>query len=333
MSPVADTQSTDPQTKFPVVGLGASAGGLESMTTFFQSMPPNTGIAFVVIQHLSPHQESILHELIQRHTKIPVQPIADDTSMEPNRIYVLPAGSEVRLQDNHLRLSPVLENLGWPETINHFFQSLADDRGEQAVAIVLSGAGHDGTEGARTIKDRGGLVIAQDIESASQSSMPFNVIDAGLASVILSPDHMPDYLLNHFGIDLPDVPHFEELTDSITLDDTKRVIRLLRLQTGYDFSDYKVSTLRRQIARRMGTHQLNSVNNYLRQMETEADEAQQLVKGLLINVTGFFRDPDAFEALKSKAILPLLKTLSIDDVLRVWVPGCPAAKKPSRCRL
>lgn len=315
------------QAQFPIVGLGASAGGLEALTTFFQSMPPGSGMAFVVIQHLSPHQESILHELIQRHTTINVQRIADDMLIEPNQVYVLPAGYEASIRENHLQLTPMTESQGWPETINHFLQSLAQDRGANAAALILSGAGHDGTEGARAIRNNSGLVIAQDLETASQSSMPFHVIDAAIATVVLSPDLMPGYLLSHFDVDIPETPPFEDLTETITDDDLKRVIKQLRRQTSYDFADYKVSTLRRQIARRMGTHQLNNVSAYLTLMEQQADEAHQLVKGLLIHVTSFFRDPEAFDSLKSNALLPLLKTLSIDDVFRVWVAGCASGEE------
>lgn len=307
---------------FPIIGLGASAGGLEALNAFFDAMPPNSGMTFVVVQHLSPQQESILHELIQRHTTIPVQRIADDTTIEPNQVYVLPAGYEVSIQEKHLRLTPMTDNKGWPETINHFFQSLALDCGEKAAVLILSGAGHDGTEGARAIRRSGGLVIAQDLETASQSSMPFNVIDAALSSAVLSPDLMPGYLLNHFGIDSPETPPVEDLTETITDDDLKHVIQHLRRQTSHNFEDYKVSTLRRQIARRMGAYQLNAVSAYLSLLEQQSEEAHQLVKGLLIHVTSFFRDPDAFDSLKLNALLPLLKTLSIDDVFRVWVPGC-----------
>lgn len=322
-----ENHKSDTQAKFPIVGLGASAGGLEALTTFFRSMPPNSGITFVVIQHLSPHQESILHELIQRHTTIDVLRIANDMVIQPNKVYVLPAGYEVHIQGNHFQLTPIAESQGWPETINHFFQSLALDQGENAVAVVLSGAGHDGTEGAHAIRSSGGLVIAQDLETASQSSMPFNVIDAGLATDVLSPDLMPGYILSYFGIDIPETPQFEELAETITDEELARLIKQLRRQTSYDFSDYKVSTLRRQIARRMGTHQLNTVSAYLALMEQRAEEAHQLVKGLLIHVTSFFRDSDAFDSLKNNALLPLLKTLSVDDVFRVWVAGCASGEE------
>jgi len=315
------------QSQFPVIGLGASAGGLEALNMFFEAMPAHSGMAFVVVQHLAPDQESILHEIIQRHTPISVQRISDETVMQPDQVYVLPSGYELSLWENQLLLTTMPENSGWPQTINRFFQSLALNRGEKAAALILSGAGHDGTDGARLVKTKGGLVIAQDLETAAQSSMPFNIIDAGLATVVLSPDQMPNYLLNYFGIDLPEVLQFEDLTDSITEESLVRVIQLLRRQTGYNFGDYKVSTLRRQVARRMGSHQLGTVHGYLGLMEQQPDEANELINGLLIHVTNFFRDPAAFDALKTRALLPLLKTLSIDDVFRVWVPGCASGEE------
>jgi two-component system, chemotaxis family, CheB/CheR fusion protein len=284
-------------------------------------------MAFVVVQHLSHNQESILHEIIQRHSKMKVQPIADDTDIQPDQVYVLPAGYDVTIEGYQLHLKPMPATEGWPETITLFFESLAQERHEHAVAIILSGAGHDGTEGARVVIDNGGLVIAQDLESAVQSSMPFNVIDAGLAAVVLSPDLMPSYLMSHFQVDLPVVAQVDDFTESITDADLKRVLRQLRHQSGYNFSEYKVSTVRRQIARRMGTHQLHRVNDYLALMEQQVSETEQLVKGLLITVTSFFRDPDAFEALKTDALLPLLKSLSIDDIFRVWVPGCASGEE------
>ncbi|MBE0691390.1 MAG: chemotaxis protein CheB, partial [Anaerolineae bacterium] len=160
-----NNNNNDTQPNFPIIGLGASAGGLEALKDFFEALPANTGMAFVVVQHLSPNQESILHELIQRHTTVRVQRIVDNTTVEPDNVYVLPAGYELSIWENQLRLTAMSQSQGWPETINRFFQSLAMDRGEKAAALIMSGAGHDGTEGARAIKDQGGLVIAQDLET------------------------------------------------------------------------------------------------------------------------------------------------------------------------
>ncbi|MBK8024227.1 MAG: PAS domain-containing protein [Chloroflexi bacterium] len=280
-----------------------------------------------MVQHLSPHQESILHELLQRHTSLPVERIADNTEVQPNRVYVIPAGYELTIRNNLLRLVDRTASEGWPETINRFFQSLAEDRGENAAGIILSGAGYDGTEGARAIRDKGGAILDQDLESASQSSMPFSIIDAGLATAVLSPDLMPGYLLKYFRVASGDTAEFEDLTETLTEEDVKRISRQLRRLTGSDFADYKLSTMRRQIARRMSAVQLNDVNSYLALMDQQPSEAHQLVKRLLIHVTSFFRDPASFETLRINGLLPLLKTLSIDDVFRVWVPGCASGEE------
>ncbi|MBW4438324.1 MAG: PAS domain-containing protein [Pleurocapsa minor GSE-CHR-MK-17-07R] len=321
-----ETKAPVPAT-FPVVGLGASAGGLEALNAFFEAVPAATGMAFVVVQHLSPNQDSILHNLIQRHTTLNVRRIEDNDIVQPNMVYVLPSGSLLAIEGGCLRLSPMPVSEGWPETINQFFSSLAMDRGENAVAIVLSGAGHDGTDGAAQVKSHGGLVMAQDLETASQSSMPFSLTDAGLADFVLPPELMPGYLLSHFAIDLPQTPEVDDLTGEITDDDLKRISRVVRKQTGYNFVDYKVSTMRRQIARRMGVHQLSLVADYLALLEHQPGESSQLVKGLLIHVTSFFRDANAFEALRAGPLMALLQKLSIDDVFRVWVPGCASGEE------
>ena len=320
-------QPVDAQARFPVVGLGASAGGLEALKSFFEAMPANTGISFVVVQHLASNQESILHEIIQRLTKIRVSRIEDDQLVEPNQIYVLPSGYDVNLRNNHLYLTTMVHHQGWPETINRFFNSLALERGTLAAVIILSGVGHDGTDGARAIKAHGGLIIAQDLESAIQESMPFNIIDAGLASAVLSPDMMPEYLLSHFDIDLQAPRISEDLKELITDQNLNQIVEQIRLKTGYNFADYKVSTIRRQVARRMAVSHVNNVNAYINMLKTLPDEAHNLVNGMLIHVTNFFRDPAAFESLKKNALLPLLKTLSIDDVFRVWVPGCASGEE------
>ncbi|MBK8025467.1 MAG: hypothetical protein IPK19_29750 [Chloroflexi bacterium] len=253
--------------------------------------------------------------------------IADNIEVQPNQVYVIPSGYDLAIRNNRLSLTSQSVSGGWPDTINHFFEALAVDRGENAVAVILSGAGHDGTEGARAIKASGGLVIAQDLETASQSSMPFNIIDAGLADVVLAPDLIPGFLMRHFGIEVTASSQPEDLSEAIGDDAVKRVVRLIRRVTGSDFSDYKASTLRRQIARRMSATQMKDVDTYISMLEQQSGEAQLLVRGLLIHVTSFFRDPAAFESLKSNTLLPLLKTLSIDDVFRAWVPGCASGEE------
>jgi two-component system, chemotaxis family, CheB/CheR fusion protein len=324
-----DEKQNGVQAEFPVVGLGASAGGLEALTAFFEATPLNSGMAFVVVQHLSVQQESILDEIIQRHTRINVETISDGTVIEKNQVYVLPAGYETSIDENkRLSLVPKTKDEGWPETISRFFRSLAEAWRERAAVVILSGAGYDGTEGARAIRDSGGLVIAQDLDSSLQDGMPFSVIDAGLANAVLAPDFMPAYLLKHFEIKLPKIPQLADLSEAITDEELKRILRQLRLHTSnYDFGDYKETTLRRQIARRMSAHRLNTAKAYIALLKQKPNEVEQLVKSLLVHVTRFFRDPEAFEALKVNGLLPLLKNLSIDNIFRVWVPGCASGEE------
>lgn len=290
-------------------------------------MPIKSGAAFIVAQHLANEQESILHELIQRHTSIAVHPIIDGVMIEAGNVYVLPAGQDLFISDGQLQLTPREPTKGWPKTFDTFLKSLAYDQGEWSVAIILSGVGNDGLEGSKVIKQEGGIVIAQDIESATQIGMPSSIIDTGLADAILPADQMPWALIDHFNIEVAPILPFEDLTETIDDKDIDRVIRYLQRQTGHNFIDYKRSTLRRQIARRMGTHQSKTVDSYLKFILQNPDESEQLAKYLLINVTSFFRNPDSFEALKQQALIPALRKLNIDTIFRVWVPGCSSGEE------
>ena len=323
-----DSKTTEQSpTSFPVVALCASAGGLNAFEGFFNALPNQNDMAFIVVQHLAAHHESILPELIARHTKMPVLAIEDATRVEPNRVYVLPELYEVRIRVGVLYLTQRPEVHGWPKTIDNLLQSLADDCGEAATAVIFSGTGTDSLAGAQAIKAEGGLVIAQDLATSVQPTMPSNIINAGLADAILPPGKIPEYLINHYAITVPHKLKFEELTETITEEDLKKIVRRLRRQTGRDFSEYKPISLQRQITRRMGIYQLNSIEAYLKYMDNEPEEARELIKYLLIHVTSFFRDPEAFESLKSNAILPQLQKLDIDTVFRVWVPGCASGEE------
>ncbi|MEQ8671568.1 MAG: CheR family methyltransferase [Aggregatilineales bacterium] len=313
--------------RMPIVALCASAGGLEAYQTFFDAMPAESGVAFVVIQHLALRQESILGDLIKRHTLIPVHVIVNDMRVDSDNIYVLPPGFEVEIVNGHFHLSELKHLNGWPKTIDRFLQSLAVDRGERAVAVIFSGAGTDSVVGVETIHKNGGLVLVQDVNTAIQPHLPANVINAGYAHAILPPDHMPEALLRHFGISLPMTIPFEDLTQSISDEDILRITTRLQRQTDRNFTDYKTSTLRRQIARRMGIHQLQTVDAYLEYMNTHLSESTALGKYLLINVTGFFRDSEAFASLKLNALLPFFKDFDIDTVFRVWIPGCASGEE------
>jgi two-component system, chemotaxis family, CheB/CheR fusion protein len=272
------TSAKESSERFPVVALCASAGGLKPIEEIFDVLPSNSGMAFIIIQHLMPTSPSILADLIQRHTDIPVVPIADHLVLEPDHVYVLLPGQEASLWNGELHVGELHKPVGWPNTIDQFLNSLARDQGTQAAAVILSGAGLDGTSGAQVVRANGGLVIAQDLESASHQSMPMHVINADFAHAVLKPDQIPAYLLNHFQGKEQVTSEIETLSDSLTDEALQQVIARLRRQMGRDFSDYKTSTLSRQIANRMATLNINTVTRYLDYMERHQEEAAQLVQ-------------------------------------------------------
>ena len=312
---------------FPIVALCASAGGLAALRTFFETLPTGSGIAFIVVQHQHEQQESILSSIIQRDTAIPVVVIADEMPIQPDRVHVLPSGYDVAVRNGQFRMSTLERPAGWPDTIDRFLASLADDQGKRVVALILSGVGADGVEGARQVKANGGLVIAQTPESALQGDMPGNAIQAGLTDAVLVPGEMPNHLLNALNIDPQQAAPSVNLAETISEDDLEQIIQQLQRQSGRDFGDYKTSTMRRQVTRRMSTVQQNSVRDYLDYMRQYPEEADNLARYLLINVTSFFRDPEAFESLKSNALLPLLRQLDINELFRAWVPGCATGEE------
>jgi len=309
-----------------VVALCASAGGLPAFHAFFDAMPSNSGISFVVLQHLPADHDSVLPDLIQRHTEIPVSAIDDDTDIQPDHVYVLPAGYHVVIEANHLHLKSMEGQEGTLRTIDRFLDSLAEAHRENAVAVILSGTGNDGLEGTRNIRERDGLVIAQTPDSSRQAGMPTSVISEGLADVVLDPSDMPATLMHYFNISLPDK---DETNIGDTLDeiDLDKILQEVYQHTEHDFSGYKHSTLKRQIARRMGILQIKSPSAYVDYLQTQSQEVSILVKSLLIHVTSCFRDPEAFEVLKTHAILPLMRQLDKDTIFRVWVPGCATGEE------
>ncbi|QPC81733.1 PAS domain-containing protein [Phototrophicus methaneseepsis] len=322
-----DRSKHDKKSHFPIIALCASAGGLEAYEAFFQALPEGSGMAFIVMQHQTPDKESILYKILQRFTKIPVEVITAGTTIEPDMIYVVPSDHGVTLQNRQFQLSKLPKNRGWPSTIDHLLESLAHDQQECGVGIIFSGLGTDSTVGAQAIRENNGIVIVQDPASAVQDAMPNHIIEVGLADKVLKPSEMPDYLFKTFEIDVPQQPQKENAEDTLSETLLNKVIRRLRRQTGRDFENYKSSTLQRQIARRVATLQLDSFDDYLDYMNQHPEEANHLTEYLLINVTSFFRDPEAFDSLKTNALLPMLRQMDIDMVLRVWVPGCASGEE------
>ncbi len=307
---------------FPIVGLGASAGGLEAFEQFFRQMPPDSGMAFVVVSHLDPSHASILTEILQRSTRMSVIEAQDQMKVNVNGVYVIPPNRDMAIFHGVLQLSVPEQPRGQRMPIDAFLRSLAEDQGEQAIGIILSGTGTDGTLGLRAILGSGGISLVQEPDTAKYDGMPSSAISAGYVTHILPVEKMPEAMLSGIRVlnQSPIVPASE-------ISGMNRILMLLRSATGHDFSHYKKSTLGRRIARRMSQHNIDSKELYARYLKGNNSELLLLFKELLINVTSFFRDPEAFDTLKQE-ILPLLFANKPNDyVFRIWVAGCASGEE------
>jgi len=311
---------------FPVVAIGASAGGLQALTEFVAHTPPTSGMAFVVILHLSPDVESSAAALLQRHTSIPVDQVTGSTRIEPNHIYIVPPNKELELHDGTLHLVERELVEGRRVPIDTFFRGLAAAYGPMAAAVILSGSGSDGALGLKAIKEGAGVVSVQDPEEAEFDGMPRSAIATGLVDFVLPVATLPEVLLAFWrraaAISIPipstDEPDAEEVLHEI--------FAVLRVRTGHDFSLYKRDTLLRRLARRMQVTGLTDLPEYLELLRGRTDEAQALLQDLLISVTNFFRDPAAWTALEA-AIPQLFAGKGPDDQVRAWVPGCATGEE------
>jgi len=322
-----DLPVLDSKPPFPIVGIGASAGGLEAFEQFLTHTPPDTGMAFVLIQHLDPKHKSILSELIQRYTRMKVHEVEDGMVVEPNTVYVIPPNRNLALLHGILHLLEQSEIPGVRTPIDFFFRSLAEDRKEGAICIVLSGTGTEGAMGLRAVKGEGGMVMVQDPESAKYDGMPRSAIATGLVDYILPPEKMADQLIRYVRHALDDV--LARTTDAVDKKSglLQKIFILVRSKTGHDFSYYKQNTIVRRIERRMAVNQISRLSDYVRYMQDDPREAGILFKELLIGVTNFFRDKEAFEALRDKAIHQLFENRSPGNPVRIWVPGCATGEE------
>jgi two-component system CheB/CheR fusion protein len=314
-------------TVFPVVGIGASAGGIAALEAFFSALPRNeqTGMAFVVVQHLSPDHKSVLVELIGRCTGMQVREAEDGMAVRPECTYIIPPNHDMTLVGGALRLVRHDDQRKPRLTVDHFFTSLAAAQREGAIVIVMSGAGSDGALGIREVKGEGGLVIAQTPESAEYDGMPRSAIATGLVDFVLPPRDMPAQLLTY--VRHPFSPVRQATPPPVRNTLLKKVCMLLRAQTGHDFSQYKETTLLRRIERRMAMRQIQEPDDYLRHCRENASELDALFNDLLIGVTSFFRDPDAFRLLQDKVVPRLLADKAAHDPVRVWVCGCSTGEE------
>lgn len=307
---------------FPIVGLGASAGGLESFEQFFRHIPPESGMAFVLVSHLDPSHASILTEILQRSTSMPVVEVQDQMQVEPNHVYVIPPNRDMAIFHGALQLSIPVQPRGLRMPIDGFLRSLAEDQGEQAVGIILSGTGTDGTLGLRAILGVGGVTLVQEPGTAKYDGMPNSAIHAGYASHVVPVEKMPEVLLSGIRTFNQSPPSPKTIVSGMN-----RILMQLRNVTGHDFSQYKKSTIGRRINRRMFMHNIEDIKVYAQYLKENPAEISSLFKELLINVTNFFRDPEAFEALRTE-ILPLLFADKPENYeFRVWVAGCASGEE------
>lgn len=307
-----------------VVGIGASAGGLEAISCLLEKTHDDTGVAFVIVQHLAPTKDSAMPELLGRRTRMPVHQVTDNMKIEPNTVYLIPPGKNMSVIDGTLQLLDSIKSSGIRHPIDFFFKSLARDLGRSAVCVIMSGTGTDGTEGARVIKAELGLVIAQDPKEAKYDGMPRSVIEAGLADHVLPAAEIPEQVLKYLQ-HIPSGDGLQEGPDSLARS-LPKIVAIIRETTGNDFSAYKESTLLRRIARRMAIHHVSEPSQYIRFLQEDPKECVTLFKELLINVTSFFRDKGSFDALK-----PVLKNVlehkPRQEEIRAWVIGCSTGEE------
>ncbi|MFL6231654.1 MAG: CheR family methyltransferase [Thermoanaerobaculia bacterium] len=309
----------------PVVAIGASAGGLDAIQELFRPMPADTGFAFVLIQHLSPRHETLIPELLAPLTPMPVRTVEDETVIHANHIYVMPPHGTLTIDDCVLYLSKSARTRGRRSPIDRFFRSLAEDQEDEAVAIVLSGTGTDGVLGLKTVKERGGLTLVQAPETARYDSMPRSAILTGAVDLIAAVERMPARLIEHQKR-LREGGSPEQLREEIT-GHLGKICAILRRETGHDFRRYKQSTLVRRVRRRMSESRAASIYAYVEALSHDNQEVEQLFRDLLISVTHFFRDPEAFSLLADKVIPRLFEGKDEDGFVRVWVAGCATGEE------
>jgi two-component system, chemotaxis family, CheB/CheR fusion protein len=312
---------------FPVVGIGASAGGLEAFEDFFAHMDPKSGIAFVVVTHQHPGHTSVLPELLRKCTSMDVVQVTDQIKVKQNCVYLNPPGKIVSIFNGKFHISESTEPRGLSLPIDYFFRSLAQDQKDKAICIILSGTGTDGTLGLRAVKGESGMAIVQEESSAKFTGMPGSALTTGLVDYILPPSKMPAQLLKYVKGPFLSSTEPAKKTESPLNRVMEKIFLQLRNRTGHDFSGYKSNTTRRRIERRMNVHHINKPKQYLQYLQDNPQEANVLFKELLIGVTAFFRDPDAFAYLREKLFPKLLKSKEEGSNLRIWVPGCASGEE------
>lgn len=314
-----------PSFVFPIVGVGASAGGLEAFEQFFSNMPDECNMAFVVIQHLDPKYKGILPELIQRSTSMKVIQATNHLMVECNHVYVIPPNKCMTIANGYLFLFEPVESHGLRLPIDYFFRSLAEDQQERSVGVILSGMGSDGSLGLKAIKEKNGIIVVQDPANAKFDGMPKSAVDSVAVDILDAADIIPHRLMSLLKVSTAKRQKIE--VDDVSKTNLEKIIYLLRVQTGHDFSLYKKNTLFRRIERRMNAHQIDHISDYVYYLKENPKEADILFKELLIGVTNFFRDSNVWEELRDRIFPELFKELPDGQVLRAWVTGCSTGEE------
>jgi two-component system CheB/CheR fusion protein len=325
-SSLKDTSLRQASTLFPIAGIGASAGGLEALEQFLRHVPANSGIAFIIVQHLDPTHKGMMQELLKRATSMEVFQVRDGMRVKPDCVYVIPPNNDMSILHGILHLFEPTAPRGLRLPIDFFLRSLADDRQERSIGVILSGMGSDGTMGLRAIKEKMGVALVQEPASAKFDGMPRSAIAAGIADIVAPAVDLPgkiiDYLNHTILLANNEMPREEKDQSAL-----EKVFILLRSKTGHDFSMYKKNTVYRRIERRMGIHKINRIASYVRYLQENPQEVELLFKELLIGVTSFFRDETAWEQLRLKIIPALLKTIDAPQTLRAWSAGCSTGEE------
>ncbi len=326
--PKSAASTTPPDDKFLIVGLGASAGGIQALKDFFGQVKKESGMAYVVILHMSPEHESKLAEILQVTSSIPVTQVREREQIKPNHVYVIPPNQSLAITDGHLQLTAMIGMEERRSPVDLFFRTLAETNESRAVSVILSGTGANGSMGMKRIKEYGGIAFAQDPEEAEYTDMPRNAIATGMVDYVLPVAEIPAKIVSykeHLGtVQLPEPPEEVPKTDEQALLD---IFTQLRVRTGHDFSNYKRGTILRRIERRLGLRELPGLAAYSNYLRQEPQEVHALMKDLLISVTNFFRDQESIDALFNKIILKIFDTKSVDDPIRVWVAGCATGEE------
>lgn len=311
---------------FLIAAVGASAGGIEAFTELMSNLATDTGMAFVLVQHLDPEHHSMLTELLSKKTSMRVKEVVNGMTVEPNHVYVIPPNATMTISDHTLQLAPRSEGRGLHMSIDHFMRALAEEQRNRAIGVLLSGSGTDGTAGLAEIQAHGGVTFAQDEESAKYDSMPRSAVSAGCVDYVLPPKAIARELAR-----IARHPYLvrDQSPELAPAENTglNLVFNLLRKATGVDFTHYRQTTILRRIRRRMVVHKMETIDEYVKYLQTNPAETKALYQDMLINVTSFFRNPKVFDALKAQVFPSIMKTRSVEGSLRLWTPGCASGEE------